>query len=150
MTSVGTYDWFMTQAQAPNIAYNNLCRHSHGWSTGEMASLVDLYEGGADFEILASEFSTGVKDIWHCLSWLYFQEVCPATTPVTNKHGTRWELADDNLLIRQYEADIPIAEIAEALGRTVQSVSIRLLGKYWARIPKSTLLALEMNPETYL
>lgn len=140
----------MTLPQAINIAHNNLCRHSHGWSTGEMASLVDLYEGGADFEILASEFSTGVKDIWHCLSWLYFEEACPAATPITNKHGTRWELADDNLLIQQYEAGVPVAKVAEKLGRTVQSVSIRLLQKNWARVPKSTLLGLGMDLDTYL
>lgn len=140
----------MTQFEALNDGFNNQCRHSRGWSIGEMASLVDLYEGGADFEILTSQFATGIKDIWHCLSWLYFEEACPATMPITDKHGTRWELADDNLLIQQYEADVPLAKVAETLGRTVQSVSIRLLEKNWARVPKSTLLGLEMDLDTYL
>ena len=125
------------------------CRHSRGWTAQELRSLIETYESGAEIEILASEFSTGIKDIWHRLSWLYFGESCPDGGTTERNHGARWEFVDDNQLVKLHTEGVPVRRIALELGRSPQAICLRLLENWWARIPRQTIEKLGLNPEDF-
>ena len=125
------------------------CDQVRRWPQEELVSLVELYEGGADFEILAKEFGIGIKGVWHRLSWLYLDECCPEADAAQKNHGKRWKPSDDAQLLKLHGEGVPVQQMAAELGRSPQAVAVRLLEKWWARLPLTTIHNLGLNPDDF-
>ena len=125
------------------------CDTHKDWSTAELAELFDSFDCGMDVDLLASDFSVPLKEIWHQLVHLYCG-VCVSTSDGSApKHGQYWSPAEDAELDRMYANKQPINEIAVKLGRSLHAVCLRLVLDRRAAVPVDHLLALGLNPEDY-
>lgn len=119
------------------------------WEVSSQKALLEQYESGQDVDLLASEFSLPLKEIWHQLVHLYCG-VCVSTSDGSApKHGQYWSPAEDAELDRMYASGTPINEIAMNLGRSVHAVCLRLVLGRRAVVPVERLLALGLNPDDY-
>ena len=125
------------------------CELYREWSTAELKELFDQYESGMDIELLASLFSTAIKEIWHQLVHLYFAKCLTTSDSSAPNHGHYWTPTDDMELDRLYSRQIGTSEIAEALGRSEHGVCLRLVLGRRAILAPGRIRALGLDPEDY-
>ena len=122
---------------------------SCAWQAGSQRALIEQYESGKDVDLLASDFSVPLKEIWHQLVHLYCG-ICVSTSDSSApKHGQYWSPAEDAELDRMYANKQPINEIAVKLGRSLHAVCLRLVLDRRAAVPEDHLLSLGLDPDDY-
>ena len=119
------------------------------WTLAELREMFDQHVTGLDDELLASMFMVARKEIWHQLTHLYFDECLTSSNGPAPKHGERWTPQDDQELDRLYSRGIPLADIAEQLGRSKQAICLRLILDWRAVMPSNRIIALGLNPDDY-
>lgn len=102
------------------------------WPPDEDARLLALHREGAPVAVIAAELQRQPGAVRSRLSKLTGRRRIAPPNPLTEwkrirpRGGRAWESADDEALLADLAAGLPIEEIANRLGRGVFSVQVRL------------------------